>query len=622
VRGYKLDPLFVIIIAKRKTMTYKSLYRTYRPHSFETVVGQKHIIQTLQNALKTNKMSHAYLFCGPRGTGKTTVAKLVAKSVNCLNPEKAPCNECEHCRTIQNGTHPDVIEIDAASNNGVDEIRDLIEKVKYAPIQAKYKVYIVDEVHMLSQGAFNALLKTLEEPPSHVIFILATTEPHKVLPTIISRCQRYDFVRVNRKDIQMRIEEVLKAEKIEYELEAIRLISQLADGGVRDALSILEQCIAYSGNNLLAEHVNDIYGIATTQDKLKLLHAIITVDVALLMQEIEIITRKNIDIRRLTNDLMELLKESVVYSFTQDEKLITKLNVEEAKQLGVIPNDVALSMIEDLMETSEKYRSASNLLSYFEIGLLKLLSRIGEPKTQNIKPQKSLSEIKVNKVVEKIEKVEIVEIKAPILETAVINEESIPQEPVMEVDINEPSNDELMFESIDVEDLKAKPKKKQKALLKTETLDRQTILQLLASGDKSKRLDVVSKWDKIQAYLTDLKFGRVAQILINAGPVALNDGFMVLSHNDKMYVNELNSEDNQELLESFTELVFGISMRAFAVEVQEVGDITSEFKRLLLENNLPEPMVFEKKKKKVVKQTESIEKGLFELFGEENVEII
>jgi len=616
VRGYKLDPLFVIIITKRNTMTYKSLYRTYRPHSFETVVGQRHIIQTLQNALKTNKMSHAYLFCGPRGTGKTTVAKLVAKSVNCLNPEKAPCNECEHCRTIQNGTHPDVIEIDAASNNGVDEIRDLIEKVKYAPIQAKYKVYIVDEVHMLSQGAFNALLKTLEEPPSHVIFILATTEPHKVLPTIISRCQRYDFVRVNRKDIQMRIEEVLKAEKIEYELEAIRLISQLADGGVRDALSILEQCIAYSGNNLLAEHVNDIYGIATTQDKLKLLHAIITVDVGLLMQEIEIITRKNIDIRRLTNDLMELLKESVVYSFTHDAKLITKLNVEEAKQLNVIPNNVALSMIEDLMETSEKYRSASNLLSYFEIGLLKLLSRIGEPKPQNTKSQKNLSEVKVEKVVETI-------VPNQVSDTVenVVQEIDRP-DPVNEPVITEPSSEELMFESVDVEELKAKPKKKQKSLLKTETLDRQTILQLLASGDKAKRLDVVSKWDKIQTYITDLKFGRVAQILINAGPVALNDGFMVLSHSDKMYVNELNSEDNQELIESFTELVFGISMRAFAVELQEVGDITAEFKRLLMENNLPEPIIFEKKKKKIVKQTENIEKGLFELFGEENVEII
>ena len=598
-------------------MTYKSLYRTYRPHSFETVVGQRHIIQTLQNALKTNKMSHAYLFCGPRGTGKTTVAKLVAKSVNCLNPDKAPCNECEHCRTIQNGTHPDVIEIDAASNNGVDEIRDLIEKVKYAPIQAKYKVYIIDEVHMLSQGAFNALLKTLEEPPSHVIFILATTEPHKVLPTIISRCQRYDFVRVNRRDIQMRIEEVLKSEKINYEPEATRLISQLADGGVRDALSILEQCIAYSGNNLLAEHVNDIYGIATTQDKLKLLHAIITMDVGLLMQEIEIITRKNIDIRRLTNDLMELLKESVVYAFTQDDKLITKLNVEEAKQLSIIPTSVALNMIEDLMETADKYRSASNLLSYFEIGMLKLLSRIGEPKHENSKPiEKSVVHIEEYKPNEKV-------VTDPIVKDVV----EVPSQTIELVQDNsetkqEDSVDVLSFESIEIEDLKSKPKKKSKALLKTETLDQLMILRLLNSGDKQKRLDVHSKWDKIQSYLTDLNYGRVAQILVNAVPVALNDGFMVLSHPDKMYVNELNSEDNQELIEAFTLMLFGIEMKAYAIDTQSVNEVTTEFKRLFAENNLPEPIVFEKKKKKISKPVEEIGKRLFELFGEENVEIV
>ena len=597
-------------------MTYKSLYRTYRPHSFETVVGQRHIIQTLQNALKTNKMSHAYLFCGPRGTGKTTVAKLVAKSVNCLNPEKAPCNECEHCRTIQNGTHPDVIEIDAASNNGVDEIRDLIEKVKYAPIQAKYKVYIIDEVHMLSQGAFNALLKTLEEPPLHVIFILATTEPHKVLPTIISRCQRYDFVRVNRKDIQTRIEEVLKAEKITYEPEAIRLISQLADGGVRDALSILEQCIAYSGNHLLAEHVNDIYGIATTQDKLKLLNAIITVDVGLLMQEIEIITRKNIDIRRLTNDLMELLKESVVYSFTKDEKLINKLTVDEAKSLNAIPNSIALSMIEDLMDTAEKYRSASNLLSYFEIGMLKLLSRVKEPaQTVSVKDV-SKEEVKPVETVKKVVVNKVEEIEKPVQVVESIKE--VEPEPV--IPVQEPTED-LQFESVEIEDLKPKPKKK-KVLSKVESHDQNTILSLLNSGDKQKRLEINAKWNTIQSYLTDLKYGRVAQILVNAIPIALNEGFVVLSHTDKLYVNELNSEDNQELIEDFTQFLFGIEMRAFAVDAQSVNELMVEFKRLHAENNLPEPMVFEKKKKKVVKPTESIEKGLFELFGEENVEII
>jgi DNA polymerase-3 subunit gamma/tau len=562
-------------------------------------------------------MSHAYLFCGPRGTGKTTVAKLVAKSVNCLNPDKAPCNECEHCRTIQNGTHPDVIEIDAASNNGVDEIRDLIEKVKYAPIQAKYKVYIIDEVHMLSQVAFNALLKTLEEPPSHVIFILATTEPHKVLPTIISRCQRYDFVRVNRRDIQMRIEEVLKSEKINYEPEATRLISQLADGGVRDALSILEQCIAYSGNNLLAEHVNDIYGIATTQDKLKLLHAIITMVGGLLMQEIEIITRKNIDIRRLTNDLMELLKESVVYAFTQDDKLITKLNVEEAKQLSIIPTSVALNMIEDLMETADKYRSASNLLSYFEIGMIKLLSRIGEPKHENSKPiEKSVVHIEEYKPNEKVVTDPIVKdvVEVPSLTIELVQDNSETKQ--------EDSVDVLSFDSVEIEDLKVKPKKKSKALLKTETLDQLMILRLLNSGDKQKRLDVHSKWDKIQSYLTDLNYGRVAQILVNAVPVALNDGFMVLSHPDKMYVNELNSEDNQELIEAFTLMLFGIEMKAYAIDTQSVNEVTTEFKRLFAENNLPEPIVFEKKKKKISKPVEEIGKGLFELFGEENVEIV
>ncbi len=571
-------------------MTYKSLYRTYRPNSFETVVGQRHIIQTLQNAIKQKKMSHAYLFCGPRGTGKTTVAKLLAKSVNCLNVDQAPCNQCEHCLTIQNGTHPDVIEIDAASNNGVDEIRDLIEKVKYAPLQGKYKVYIVDEVHMLSQGAFNALLKTLEEPPAHVIFILATTEPHKVLPTIISRCQRYDFVRVNRFDIQMRIEEVLKAEKIEYEEEAVRLISQLADGGVRDALSILEQCIAYSGHKLNAQHVNDIYGIATTQDKLKLLNAVIDNNVTMLMQEIDYVTGKNIDIRRLTNDLMELLKESVVYSFTRDKNLLSKLTEDEVKSLNRISAQVGLKMIEDLMETLEKYRSASNLLSYFEIGLLKLISH------------------RVNGVEEtKIKLVEEGETK-PVIQEVFEQEE----QPVL----------------VETEGVEEKPtpkpkesKKKKVQIVQNSDLSLDFLVQLFVSGDKAKRLEVERSWTSVQNYQSDLKYGKIANLLMDIRLVALNEGFMVLSHSEDYVVNELNMEDNQTLIEEFTERVFGLRMRAYAILFSKTDEAMQHFVQLRNENRLPEPIKLEKQALKTEKEVDLVEKNLFDLFGQENVEI-
>lgn len=574
-------------------MTYKSLYRTYRPNSFETVVGQRHIIQTLQNAIKQKKMSHAYLFCGPRGTGKTTVAKLLAKSVNCLNTDQAPCNQCEHCLTIQNGTHPDVIEIDAASNNGVDEIRDLIEKVKYAPLQGKYKVYIVDEVHMLSQGAFNALLKTLEEPPAHVIFILATTEPHKVLPTIISRCQRYDFVRVNRFDIQMRIEEVLKTEKIEYEEEAVRLISQLADGGVRDALSILEQCIAYSGQKLNAQHVNDIYGIATTQDKLKLLNAVIDNDVSVLMQEIDYVTGKNIDIRRLTNDLMELLKESVVYSFTKDKSLLNKLTEEEVKSLNRLSAPVGLRMIEDLMETLEKYRSASNLLSYFEIGLLKLIShtvnKTEEPQVKNIEKG--------------------VEIK-PIPQDLVSNDEP---EPV------------LIEKQEEVEKAAPKPKETKKKKVQIEQnndLGLDFLVQLFVSGDKAKRKQIEHLWSNVQNYQSDLTFGKIANLLMDIRLVALNEGFMVLSHSEDYIVNELNMDDNQTLIEDFTERVFGLRMRAYVILYSKAEEAMQHFMQLRNENRLPEPIKIKKIEKKIDEKIDSVEKNLFDLFGHENVEII
>ena len=255
-------------------MSYTALYRKYRPSEFEDVKGQEHIVTTLKNQIRAERIGHAYLFCGTRGTGKTTVAKIFAKAVNCQHPvDGSPCGECESCKAIAAGTSMNVIEIDAASNNGVENIRQIREEVSYSPTEGRYKVYIIDEVHMLSIGAFNALLKTLEEPPSYVIFILATTEAHKIPITILSRCQRYDFRRISIDTISERLRELMQEEQVEVEEKAIRYVAKAADGSMRDALSLLDQCIAfYLGQTLTYDHVLEVLGAVDTEVFLSLIH--------------------------------------------------------------------------------------------------------------------------------------------------------------------------------------------------------------------------------------------------------------------------------------------------------------------------------------------------------------
>lgn len=354
-------------------MAYQSLYRKYRPTSFEDVVGQKHIVITLKNALLRNQIAHAYLFTGPRGTGKTTVAKLLARGVNCLSPEKAPCGVCENCQKLLSENHPDIIEIDAASNNGVNDVREIIEKVKYAPLQAKYKVYIIDEVHMLSTGAFNALLKTLEEPPAHVIFILATTEIHKVLPTIISRTQRYDFSRVSVKDLIQRLSEVLEREEIEAEPAVIEEIAHLADGGFRDGLTILEQVIAYSQHPLTLQDIYDVYKISTPKQKATYIEAIVASDLPKALDILKKVQTQSIDYKRFILDIINLCKETLISAITGTKEYVSSYNQQAVSQLlSIVDTDKMNEIIESFLTIQNEAKFNGLYQNYLEIATIKL----------------------------------------------------------------------------------------------------------------------------------------------------------------------------------------------------------------------------------------------------------
>ena len=364
-------------------MAYQALYRKYRPTTFNEVVGQETIIQTLKNAKAQDRVAHAYLFCGPRGTGKTTIAKIFARMLNCTSTEdNQPCGECENCKMALNGSHPDIIEIDAASNNGVEEVRNLIDRVKYAPMQGQYKIYIIDEVHMMTKSAFNALLKTIEEPPKHIVFIFATTEPNKVLPTIISRCQRFDFSKVSAKDIVQRLTTVCEQEKIQIDAEAIGLIASLADGGMRDALSILDQCVAYCSSEIHIADVRKIYGVLTLDDIGQLFANLYHKDIEKLMTELQHISDQGMDLVRFTSDFISILKNSVIYDYSPTTTLMDDSTKELIQKYFVeAPMNFRLAVLDSLMDTYNKFQYASNVLDYIETGLLKTISQSYEEKS-------------------------------------------------------------------------------------------------------------------------------------------------------------------------------------------------------------------------------------------------
>ena len=359
-------------------MSYVALYRKFRPAEFSEVKGQEHIVTTLQNQIKANRIGHAYLFCGTRGTGKTSIAKIFAKAVNCESPvDGSPCGECPTCRSIAAGTSMNVIEIDAASNNGVDNIREIRANVAYSPTEGKYKVYIIDEVHMLSIGAFNALLKTLEEPPEYVIFILATTEAHKIPITILSRCQRYDFKRITAETICARLTDLMERESVDVEEKALRYVAKAADGSMRDALSLLDQCIAfYLGKKLTYDNVLEVLGALDTDVYSSLLRKIIRKDIPAVMADVEAIVMQGRELSQFVTEFIQYLRNLLFVQSADHLEDFLEVSTENLAQLKeeakMIDGESLMRYIRVFSESSGQIKYSTQKRVLVEVALIKL----------------------------------------------------------------------------------------------------------------------------------------------------------------------------------------------------------------------------------------------------------
>ena len=359
-------------------MSYMALYRKFRPTRFSEVKGQDHIVKTLENQMRTGRIGHAYLFCGTRGTGKTTVAKILAKAVNCEHPvDGEPCGECEVCKAIAEGNSMNVIEIDAASNNGVDNIREIKEQVQYSPATGKYKVYIIDEVHMLSIGAFNALLKTLEEPPEYVIFILATTEVHKIPITILSRCQRYDFHRITAATIKKQLADLMKQEQVDAEDKALEYVARMADGSMRDALSLLDQCIAfYLGEKLTYDNVLEVLGTVDIQVYSDLLDMILSQDINGVMDLLEDVARQGREWSQFITDFLWYLRNLLLVGQGNAAEEALEVSTDQLKLLQekakAVEENTLIRYIRILSELLERIRYATTKRVLVEVEMMKM----------------------------------------------------------------------------------------------------------------------------------------------------------------------------------------------------------------------------------------------------------
>lgn len=500
-------------------MAYVALYRAYRPQKFSEVVGQQHIIKTLQNAIKLNKVAHAYLFCGPRGTGKTTLAKIMAKALNCEHgPSIEPCDECEICKGIQKGTISDVVEIDAASNNGADDIRSLIDSVKYLPSKGRCKVYIIDEVHMLSNAAFNALLKTLEEPPKHVIFILATTEPYKLPNTILSRCQRFDFQAITQEDILKRLQIVANAENIKMTNEAFSQIANAADGGMRDALSLFDQTISYTTNpEITLDDVLAVSGNISYKMIIKLLQACLDGNGALALTLVDGILKEGKEVPRIINDIIMFLRDSLLYK--NNVSLDSALESQD-KEFGDFCKNISKGVIyewlNNLNESNSNMRFSNQKRAYLELALLKM------------------SDTKLNEEYNLVDRIKELENTIHMLSLNKPSDNS----PKNVVETKLPSKEEIKelrtaTETVQIEEFKENP-------LEVNIKEVEVIIN---SASKQLKLELQEIWSRIA---NDYAGVFEAQILVAGELVAVNEDSFIVVLNDLAFCNRLMRYENYE----------------------------------------------------------------------------
>lgn len=580
-------------------MSYQALYRKYRSTNFEQIYGQEAIVKTLQNALKSNKIAHAYLFSGPRGTGKTSIARLFAKALNCEEGLGTICDKCSNCKEIALGISPDVIEIDAASNSGVDEVRNLIEKVKYAPTKSRYKVYIIDEVHMMSNSAFNALLKTLEEPPFYVVFILCTTELYKVLPTIVSRCQRYEFQKLSDEELTSLIKKVLLNEHVTYEEEAIKEIVELANGGARDALSILDQAISFSGNSIKLSDIESLFGLTSKKEKIVLLESIKKQDYQSLLKTFSQLTEKNIDLIRFINEILSLLKESLISKKTKRESndmyvsLVSKYFDENQEE----------NLINVLLDLLKEIKISNNPSLVAEIYLIKMIESINKTKDVVIETKV----VQTRPIIQQENKV-VKEVSTPVVNKETENPkqfESLTTTslPKHNVDVTKVSHtkepikkDETPTQMMDAID-NLKPIFEDAPSIKNEpsleitgeknSLDIDSLIKLTVISNKEAKKELLKRRKYLEAYKKDAKLKPYVELLLKGIPYLLCDTILVLMFNYSKDSNIANIKANQPKLVDCVEKILLKRVQIYALDRIEGTELITKYRNLDEVRKLP-----------------------------------